>query len=111
MTAEEIISGITIYEPENLEVVSFKNEISVLFMKGASINCANSAEIRSAFLKSGTLFQKLREYFKIHNINFTEGVYDENQEFFEELQRIRQSKGEPIELDIEEELEKLEKEG
>lgn len=110
MSAEDIIRAIELEDPENVDVVAFKDHISVLYIEGANIKCTNSTEIRDAFLKVGTFMEMLREYFRLHNIVFEKGIYDENEDFFKELKRVRKSKGESTEFDIKEEIERLEAE-
>lgn len=82
-------------DPDTRDLIFFNGNLFILFTQNAGVTCENTAKTREYLIKAGSLIQKLKEAFEECNIIFAEGIYDENEVLFKELQDICEKKGEP----------------
>jgi hypothetical protein len=81
--------------PKALNEIFVDRSLYIFFEKDAGIICTDTANVRASLMKVAYLILQIKDAFEKQNIIFYNGVYDENDEFFEELQKICESKGEP----------------
>ena len=67
----------------------------IYFEKNGGIICTDTAKVRESLLKAACLIHEIQTVFEKANFKFSKEIYFENDEFFKELQKICEEKGEP----------------
>lgn len=68
----------------------------IYFEKNGGIICTDTAKVRECLMKAACLIHEIMTVFEKCNIKFSKEIYFENDEFFKELQKICEKKGEPV---------------
>ena len=96
--------------PDELNEIFVDKSLYIFFEKNAGIICRDTAKVREYLMKAACMICTIKDAFEKRNIIFYQGIYDENDEFFKELQKICETKGEPTyygNVSIEEEKEEF----